>query len=442
MDYWQQTFAHAARQEHQQNRTELRQSKSFSCLQPKEKEIVYRRLAKSGKAFESGLLSPKSYQVERDRLLFGKREEVVLERPRTSYPCAKTVKKKKEEQPRGEWQRKVSARSERERQKTLAWVERVAKSKPVNSPPSSSSVMISGVPPNTSSVALREALSSFGDAVSVQKVSHSTFRAQFSTIQGARNAVDAGTAPLDCVVHVSPVPSDCDHASMLRVMSKWGKVSSVRFLDSRGETTTSSPYSASVVFESSKSASLAAGDRRVEAANELEVVGVPVDATVEHIRRCYGGQRGGVRSVEILPGSNKAVVVFDSPKKCEPHRGLKELVLTVPGGEVDAAEHCRQAARKGTDPPWHTQCHARPFADFDLHSFQFGRAPTTTKEFKKRAAGTFSVHDKFYAGHSLKGSAAKYSTKRCQVHGKYRTMTLHVRQIHATVHIDTFAQND
>lgn len=438
----------------------LGKSRSCGRFSPNEQEEVYRRLAEAGRDLDRGYISQSTYERYVSALLHKSnavdhQKEGSSTLSATVPSCAahhRTTVRNEENapDPGASWQARVKARSLRERQRTLAWVERVAKRVPLRSRDCDEDnddakyrVLVTQVPVLVPIAAIRKVTSKFGRVSRVEKLEcdeldgSCTYVANFEHSTSARAAVDAGMASIGCVVQVSPIPKDCDEQCLRRILAKFGRVVSARLLNASGETTSTfrnDATAASVVFEVEASAAAAVGDRRIEAANELQVTAVPDDATEDQVKRCYGGRANGVISVEFDRPKQCAIVAFESSKLCARAVGARELVVTRQGGFADAIEKSQRAARKGAPPPWHTSCAHRPFADYNLHNFRFGHSPSSTTEFNQRAAGTFSYQGS--KGQTKLGATSKYTSRRCAIHGTLRATTLHVRQVNARLHFD------
>ena len=83
----------------------------------------------------------------------------------------------------------------------------------------------------------------------------------------------------------------------------------------------------------------------------------------------------------------------------------------------------QQAASKGHPAPWHSNLQHKPYADFELHTFQFGHAPSSNREFKQRAAGTWHAQP---VQKQLAGKSHAYTTKKFKVTASVCTTSIFV----------------
>lgn len=389
-------------------------SKELSKLNV-DRETLFKKIRGAGRRLDQGYISRAAYDTY-IRALVEKQMPSPKKRPQSApivgrrlgdvpeRASGRRVPVKKKE-PATPWQTKVQVRSQRERQRTMAWVEKTALGDQDESEESRRQVLAQA---KTTSVAVRECLSSFGAVLRVEPKQQNKFLVTFAREFSARKALDEG-AWLKNAVKVAPLPRDCDRAALRRILSRWGRVVAVK-LDAE---------SAVVYFEAESSAKFAVGDRKIEATNEVHV-DIPSDATEDHVRRAFGGKRSGVTRVKVT--GKKAVVVFESPAQAQRALGPRELCVTRPGGALDALEKSQAAARKGAKPPWHCAIE-RPFADCEIHTFPFGHAPANPDEYTRRAAGTFHPRQST----KVPGAGARFATRRVQILATRPSTVLKIR---------------
>ena len=443
--------------------------RSFSGnLTPKDKEELHTRLATVGREFNKGHISEDEYHAYVDALLrknCGKENSELSQtlslrsRPH-SAPHSRHVPAPRQENesarpvltrtlPRraptyeeSKYQKSVRDRSARERLRALAWMQKVARREEEVADVESlwarahdgqrsvaREVVVSGAPHRTHETAIRELLDGFGaiDAIDPRESQGGarSFLVRFHSAEQAARAARAGTLSLETSVRASPLPRDSDRLSLRRICSRWGKVLSViEVADDRTNANTSR-RSAIVVFESRAAAKKAMGEHVIQASAELHVTGIPLDAKEEHVRGAFGGVRGGVTTVAFDPvqvsTTKSAVVAFTSAQLAERAVGIREIAITGRGGAISALAKAQANAYKGHAAPWHSTLKARPFANYEMHSYQFGHQPCTTREFKKRAAGTYGVQ---HRNKELAGSSMRFTTRRVKVKAQVCTTTL------------------
>lgn len=380
-------------------------------------ETLFKKIRGAGRTLDKGYISTAAYDKYM-RALVEKQMPSPKKRPQSAPIVGRRLgdvperassgrvpmKKKVEPTP---WQTKAKVRSQRERQRTMAWVEKTALGDQDETEEGRRQVVAMA---KTTPVAVRESLSAFGTVLRVEPKGPNKFLVTFAREHSARKALNEG-AWLKNAVKVAPLPRDCDRATLRRILSRWGRVIAVK-LDTE---------SAVVYFEAESSAKFAVGDRKIEATNEVHV-DIPSDATEDHVRRAFGGKRNGVTRVKILTNRKKAVVVFESPAQAQRALGPRELCVTRPGGALDALEKSQAAARKGAKPPWHCAIE-RPFADCEIHTFPFGHSPANPDEYTRRAAGTFHPRQ----SNKVPGAGARFATRRVQILATKPSTVLKIR---------------
>lgn len=426
----------------------LKNARSYStgCLTAKEKEDLHKKLASAGRDVDRGYVSPATYQNYVDVLLNKPHRRC---RPKWQPPKPGKVTgpphfdhtklAKKNSEAESTWQSRVKARSKRERARTQAWVQRMEQQRCCVEPEddfdtecsssSSRSVVVSEVPATVPEVAVRDLARQYGAIDHVEKLrgtelqGTSAFLIQYRSSRDAARAGAFKTVTLTSQVRVGPLPRDCDGPGLRRLLSRWGRVVNIRFV----RTKDGKNSEAIACFESSSAATRAIGCHPVDAVNELEVSGVPLDATEEHLRRAFGGLRQGVERIRLhFPSKGRAIVVFQSPAHAARCVGVRDIVITKEGGAQCALEKATAAAQKGAPPPWHTRMEVRPFASYDLHNYQFGRTPQSNREFVLRAAGTFRPETFPPGKGTIAGAAARYTTRRFPVTARVCSSTLDI----------------
>ena len=430
--------------------------RSFSgSLTPKDQEDLHRRLAIAGREFNKGYITEDVYHKYVDALLHGK-ENMLVTAPQTRphsapHSChtpapkqedefarpalAKTLPRRAPIYDESKYQQSVRARSARERSRALAWMEKVvrrdhsgnvnggARSQACNEVSAANEVLVKGAPQGTPKAAIKELMLNFGTVTSIKAIEidgkEMCFSASFPHLEHASLAVRAAKVTLNVAVIISPLPRGGDLATLRRICSRWGKVSSVR--------PHISSQSAVVTFETEAGAKKAVGKHTIEASAELHVTGIPADAKEEHIRGAFGGLRGGVTGVLFEPVLNEsfqsAIVTFSSSHLAARAAGTREVAITGRGGAVSALAKAQAGAYKGHTAPWHSMLKERPFANYEMHSYQFGHQPCSTREFKQRAAGTYGIE---HRSKDLAGSCVRYTTRRVRVRAVVCTTTLQV----------------
>jgi hypothetical protein len=445
-------------------------TRSFSgSLGPKDKEELHRRLAAAGREFNKGHISEDEYHKYVNALLqkkCGKENsdstQFLRLRPHSApHSCHVPAPKQQDEFARpmltktlprrapiydeSKYQKSVRVRSARERSRALAWMQKVAHREedvdysyqPVCDRiqgPAAREVLVKGAPRGTNEAAIKELLQGFGaiSAIEAGKISlgERTFTVRFHCPDHAQRAAHANKCTLFTSVLVSPIPRDSDTTTLRRICSRWGKV-----LSATEVCDTSALYRSAIVsFESKVAAEQAIGEHIIEASSELRITGIPPDAKEDHIRGALGGVRGGVTNVSFYPNFNStsrsAVVAFASVQLARRAAGVRELAITGRGGAISALSKAQANAHKGHAAPWHSTLKERPFANYEMHSYQFGHQPCTTREFKKRAAGTYGVENR---NKDLAGSSMRYTTRRVKVKAEVCTTTLSVSAYPCTV---------
>ena len=295
-------------------------------------------------------------------------------------------------------------------------------------------VRVEGVPPGTRKGAIKDLLLTFG-AISSIKTLESNFGGNafvvvFKHRECAELAVKAGKGTLNTAVIVSPLPHGSNLASLRRICARWGPVASAAPHGCNDD------RSAIIVFETRTAADKAIGEHTIEASTELRVTGIPMDAKEDHIRSALGGVRGGVMNITFEPvhgdSSRSAIVAFTSSQLAARAVGMREMSITGRGGAISALAKAQASAYKGHAAPWHSTLKGRPFANYEMHSYQFGHQPCSTREFKQRAAGTYGIENR---NKDLAGSSMRYTTKRVRVKAEVRRTILHVRACTSVVTI-------
>lgn len=281
-------------------------------------------------------------------------------------------------------------------------------------------VVVSGAPSGTTKEAIAEAMrSAFGSVATVDSIGGRSFVVRFMKEQAAAAALRDERCTLKNSVVVEPLPDDAGAEELRRMLSRWGRVVTAK--------ATPRDRAAIVVFESEASATAALGQHRLEAMAELRVKRLPPEATLEHVRRAYGGKRQGVVDVKFDGIDGTAIVVFETPELARRNAGTRTMTITTEGGTVNALGKARLAARKGRDAPWHSAVVNKPFADFELHSHNFGAAPSSAREFKKRAAGIYATGAGPRPASGEGTSTGRYSTRRVNIVAETSSMTITVK---------------
>lgn len=431
------------------------QRRFSGTLKPRDKLLLDRRLAVAGRDLNRGKINQETYREYVDTLLGTQKENSrAATKPRpASAPAKRTVpvawqsatsgsvpvREVKEEGVDYVYQARVKERSERDRKKAMAWMTKVASAQPqpqkmwaemdreARDSSEAQTVRLDRAPAGCSVVALKEAMAHFGPLAAVEQVSRRSFVVRFRTEQDATRCATQRRVRLKSAVLVSPVPRDLvetstaggqQHSELRKMMSRWGKVTHAK----QHQSTSSAGAEAVVVFESPECARRAVGQHHIQASCEVRVAHVPPDATVEHVKRAFGGRHQGLEDVRLVDGG--AVLTFASAEWARRSVGQRQLVITQ---EANPAAYARaqRLASKGKGAPWHSAIAHRPFADFELHSNDFGGRRTSAKEFRQRAAGTWAPDHVAVAKKDDTGPP-KFTTRKVFVSAKIASMVVNV----------------